>query len=251
MLSNRINNEFLENKHSIRQKVWQELVNKKQYIYPLPFGRIPNFKGAKEASEKLLELTEFKSAKSVEVNPDKPLIPCRMLVLEKGKDLYVPIPQLRSSLLKKLETSDKYSIQKTVSRWGIDNLGKEISLEDEIHIDLLIVGSVAVSKEGYRIGKGRGYADFEFALLKEMNAIDDNTVIITLVHDIQVFDTLPSDIFEIYDVPVDIIITPTQILRVEQKLQRPEGIYWNLLSPQKLQAIEILQQLKDKHERYV
>lgn len=215
----------------------------------MPFGRIPNFKGAREAAEKLLSLEEFRSAQSVEVNPDKPLEPCRMLVLKQNKNLYVPSPQLHDSLLKKLEINEKYNLQRTVSIWGIEQLGTEINLDDQIHIDLLIVGSVAVSKIGQRIGKGRGYADLEFALLKEMKAINDNTVIITVVHDIQVFEMLPNNLFEIYDVPVDIIVTPTQIIRVEKKLPKPEGLYWNKLTPKRVQSIEILKKLKDKHER--
>lgn len=40
---------------------------------------------------------------------------------------------------------------------------------------------------GYRIGKGRGYADLEYAILREMDAVDDDTVIITNVHDSQVY----------------------------------------------------------------
>lgn len=162
--------------------------------------------------------------------------------------MYVPVPQLQDNLLKKLEINEKYSLHEVVNRWGIDNLGKDISLDDQIQIDLLIVGSVAVSKDGYRIGKGKGFADLEFALLKEMKAIDDNTVIITVVHDIQVFETLPSNLFQTYDVPVDIIVTPTQIIRVEKKLPRPTGLFWNILTSSKLKSIACLRKLKEKLE---
>lgn len=241
--------EVLDTKKSIREKVWTELMKSKQSLFPPPFGRIPNFKGAREAAAQLLQIPEFKSAKCIEVNPDKPLEACRMLVLEQGKHLYVPIPQLHGSLLKKLEITENCDIKKTVSRWGISQLGKEINLNDNINIDLLIVGSVAVSKDGYRIGKGKGFADLEFALLKEIKAIDDNTVIITVVHDSQVFETLPHDLFEIYDVPVDIIVTPTQIIKVEKKLPKPKGIYWNMLRPEQVQKINALKELRKKYER--
>jgi 5-formyltetrahydrofolate cyclo-ligase len=39
---------------------------------------------------------------------------------------------------------------------------------------------------GYRIGKGEGYADLEFAMMMKMGAVDQNTVIATTVHDCQV-----------------------------------------------------------------
>jgi 5-formyltetrahydrofolate cyclo-ligase len=48
---------------------------------------------------------------------------------------------------------------------------------------------VAVSRDGYRIGKGKGYADLEYAILKEMKAVDDDTTIVTTVHDSQVCST--------------------------------------------------------------
>lgn len=135
-----------------------------------------------------MNLEEFKLARSVEVNPDKPLEPSRILVLENGKELYVPVPRLQENLLKKLVLQNDMTIKRIVSRWGIEHTGTKIDLDSEIHIDLLVVGSVAVSKEGYRIGKGKGYADLEFALLKEMNAINDDTLIVTTVHDSQVID---------------------------------------------------------------
>ena len=36
-------------------------------------------------------------------------------------------------------------------------------------IDLIVVGSVAVSPDGARVGKGGGYSDLEFALARELN----------------------------------------------------------------------------------
>ena len=39
--------------------------------------------------------------------------------------------------------------------------------EDPIpHLDMLVLGSVAVSESGLRIGKGEGYADLEYAILR-------------------------------------------------------------------------------------
>lgn len=39
---------------------------------------------------------------------------------------------------------------------------------------------------GHRIGKGEGFADLEFAMLVKVNAVNENTVIATTVHDDQV-----------------------------------------------------------------
>ena len=249
--------------------MWEYLEKNKLVNFPRPvFGRIPNFKGAEKAATKLLELEEFKTAKSVEVNPDKPLEASRALVVENDKILYVPVPQLQEGLLKKLSfcNDDKpKNIKQTVTRWGIETLGKNVEFGDELSIDLLVLGSVAVSRDGRRIGKGKGFADLEYAVLKEMKAVDDNTTIVTTVHDaqvcyvlrtsrffiltFQVFDTLPNDIFQKHDVPIDYILTPTQIIKIEKKLPRPEGIYWDLLSQRQLNEMPILQKIRDAQSR--
>nr|CAI5867457.1 unnamed protein product [Callosobruchus analis] len=225
-----------------------KLQENKIALYPGPYFRIPNFKGAEKAAEKLIELPEFKEVKSVEVNPDKPLEPSRRVVLENGKDLYVPSPRIQGCLLKKLESDGVNSIRKIVSRWGIENVGIKVDVIDKFHIDMLVLGSVAVSKDGHRIGKGTGFADIEFAVLKELNIVDDTTVIVTVVHDTQVYDELPKELFKKYDVPVDYIVTPTTIIKVENKLPRPEGIYWDILTETRVKNIEVLQKIKEKHE---
>ncbi|KAG5882455.1 hypothetical protein JTB14_036457 [Gonioctena quinquepunctata] len=235
-------------KTSIRRNVWDQLYKNKIVVYPRPFGRIPNFIGADQASTNLLELDAFRAATSIEVNPDKVLESARALVLENNKDLYVPYPGLEQGLMKKLELVNEHNIKTIVSRWGIESTGKRIEIKDKVHIDLLILGSVAVSEDGHRIGKGQGYADLEFAIFKEMKAIDDNTVLVTIVDDSQVFHDLPTDIFMKYDVPVDYILTPTRSIKVEHCLPKPEGIYWNELNERQVKARKILQEMKQKHE---
>ena len=51
-----------------------------------------------------------------------------------------------------------------------------------------------------------------------------------------------------HDVPVDIIVTPTRIIRVSNRLPKPCGVMWDLLSPQKLSQIRVLQELKKRIE---
>jgi 5-formyltetrahydrofolate cyclo-ligase len=46
--------------------------------------------------------------------------------------------------------------------------------------------SVAYSIAGFRIGKGEGYADLEFAMMMRMEAVNQNTAVVTTVHDCQV-----------------------------------------------------------------
>lgn len=189
-LNNRLLLLLVESKQSYRRKVWEYLDKNNLVVFPRPaFGRIPNFKGSVEAAAKLLDLDEFKTAKTIEVNPDKPQEAARVLTLEQGKELYVPVPRLKNGLLKHItvqENANQKQIREAVSRRGLEFDGRIINIDDDLKLDLLVLGSVAVSKDGYRIGKGKGYADLEFAVLLEMMAVTQETVVVTIVHDSQV-----------------------------------------------------------------
>lgn len=115
----------------------------------------------------------------------------------------------------------------------------------------MVLGSVCVSRDGYRLGKGKGFADLEFAMMMRMGAVTQDTIVITTVHDCQVYDSLPPQLFKEYDVPVDIIVTPTQTIVVNPRLKKPTGIIWHMLSERRLRTMQVLQQLKEMDEKYV
>lgn len=87
-------------------------------------------------------------------------------------------------------------------------------------------------------------------MMMRMGAITENTTVITTVHDCQVVDHLPQQLFKEYDVPVDIIVTPTQVIFVEERLKKPSGILWHMLSERRLRSMQILQQLRQMDEKY-
>uniref|UniRef100_A0A1B0D3U8 Methenyltetrahydrofolate synthase domain-containing protein n=1 Tax=Phlebotomus papatasi TaxID=29031 RepID=A0A1B0D3U8_PHLPP len=118
---------------------------------------------------------------------------------------------------------------------------------------MIVIGSVAVDRDGRRIGKGNGYVDLDFALLVHCGVITNDTLIVTTVHDAQVLylsvsDSLPGDLFKSYDVPVDMIVTPTEVIRVAKRLKRPQGIEWQLLSQRRLGIVPVLKVIKEKEE---
>nr|XP_034837042.1 methenyltetrahydrofolate synthase domain-containing protein isoform X1 [Maniola hyperantus]XP_034837043.1 methenyltetrahydrofolate synthase domain-containing protein isoform X2 [Maniola hyperantus] len=237
-------------KQSFRLKIWRHLETNGLAMFPRPvYNRIPNFKGAAEAAAKLAELEVFKNATTVKVNPDKPQEPVRVICLEKHKTLYVPVPRLQSGFLNRMVLPEGETrpgaIRKAVSRNGMETFGQPLSIEDSVSLDLVVMGSVAVSKEGYRIGKGKGYGDLEFGLMMHMKAIKPNTLVATTVHDCQVFDTLPAELFGPHDVPIDLIITPTQVIETQRMSQRPVGILWHLLSNRRLELMPVLGQLRE------
>jgi len=82
-----------------------------------------------------------------------------------------------------------------------------------VKVDLFVAGSVAVSLNGGRLGKGTGYSDKEYALLKNAGAVSPEALVVTTVHDVQIVENIPS---EEWDVPVSVIVTPTRILRAKR-----------------------------------
>ena len=75
-----------------------------------------------------------------------------------------------------------------------------------------------IFKTGLRIGKGEGYADMEYAMMVTMGAVNQDTVVITTVHDCQIVD-IPDQLRDEYDLMVRIsFISPT----VEPRLSKPQ-----------------------------
>jgi 5-formyltetrahydrofolate cyclo-ligase len=88
-----------------------------------------------------------------------------------------------------------------------------------------------------RVGKGGGFSDLEFALLAERGLVDDDTTIVTTVHELQLLDEpLPETE---HDFRVDVILTPGSVLRTRRR-RRPPGILWDHLAAKKRAAIPVL-----------
>ncbi len=232
-------------KAEIRKRIWEEMERKNIASFPRPvFGRIPNFKGSGKAAENLFTLHEWKKAVVVKVNPDAPQMPVRKKCLEDGKLLVMPTPRIREGFIlldPKIIPKRLYGLASTIK--GAFSLGRKIGfreLESLGKIDMIVEGSVAVNKWGERLGKGEGYGELEYAILREIGLVDEDTPIATTVHDIQVLNTrLPQ---HPWDVPLDIIVTPSRILRAERG-PRPKGIIWEVLDKKYLDSIPLLREL--------
>ncbi len=122
------------------------------------------------------------------------------------------------------------------------NAGRPVLFGQMRRIDLVVCGSVVVNRAGVRVGKGGGYSDLEFALLAEAGLIDDDTVIATTVHDLQVVD---EDLPETdHDFRVELIVTPNGAIRTAAASdRRPRGIIWSDLEKEKVAAIPVLAEM--------
>ncbi|MBI2486901.1 MAG: 5-formyltetrahydrofolate cyclo-ligase [Deltaproteobacteria bacterium] len=230
-------------KKKIRESIWRKLTEAKVGAFPFPLdGRIPNFKGASEAAELLSELEIWQSAKTIKANPDAPQRPVREKALRDGKRLFMAVPRLRDEKpFRELNPEKIIDIKKAVAIKGGMNLGIPTSVEQLPPIDLIIAGSVAVNKDGRRLGKGGGYSDLEFALASHYGKITDKTLIVTTVHPLQITD---QDIpMERHDIPVDFIITSETVIATNTRYPRPSGIFPEILSEDYIENIPVIAKL--------
>jgi 5-formyltetrahydrofolate cyclo-ligase len=230
-------------KDDIRRKIWSLMEERDVSRFPRPvFGRIPNFAGAEEAALKLAEQPEYQGAEVVKVNPDAPQRPVRLRVLSDGKRLLVPSPRLRRGFLV-IDPHEvpRNSFAKASTIRGSFRYGKLCPLRELPRVDLIVAGSVAVTKEGVRIGKGGGYSEIEYGILREISRVEEVTPIFATVHDLQIVDQAPK---EPHDLRVDAVITPTKIVRVKRRSERPRGIFWKELTERQLRDIPVLRELR-------
>uniref|UniRef100_A0A8C6SJ22 Methenyltetrahydrofolate synthase domain-containing protein n=1 Tax=Neogobius melanostomus TaxID=47308 RepID=A0A8C6SJ22_9GOBI len=239
-------------KEDIRQRVWHYIEENNLANFPRPvYNRIPNFKGAAQACNKLPVLQEFKSSQTVKVNPDRPQQQARFLTLEAQKTLLVPTPRLRTGLFNKITPppgATKEQLRICSSSQGVRDFSVPVGLDAKVKVDLVVVGSVAVSEKGFRIGKGEGFADMEFGMMASMGAVNESTVVVSVVHDCQVVE-IPEGLLESHDLTVDYILTPTRVIKTNCLLPKPHGIIWSKLDIEKLEKIPILKKLRALEEQ--
>ena len=212
--------------------------------FPGAKGRIPNFTGSEKCATLVDELDVWRKARAIKSNPDSPQRSVRHLALKEGKTIYMAVPRLRE-LKCFIELSPERlgrNLYKASSIKGAFEYGRLVSIDQMPIIDLILCGSVAVRKDGARIGKGGGYSDLEYGLCREAGKVSARTPIITTVHPIQVVD---ADIeLKPHDIPLNFIITPDDVIKCKGKLPKPKGIYWQFLNDEQISEIPVLQKLR-------
>ncbi|MFQ6129729.1 MAG: 5-formyltetrahydrofolate cyclo-ligase [Candidatus Hadarchaeaceae archaeon] len=229
-------------KQALREWVWRELEARKITTFPKPArGRIPNFVGSGAAAALLRSLPTYDQARTIFVNPDAAQLAVRELALRDGKHLIMATPRLREGFIL-LDPAKVKDARKAASIRGAFKHGGKTRVHG-LRVDLIVEGSVAVDRRGGRVGKGGGFGDLEFAILRETKGITDTTPIVTTVHPLQIVDEIPMSE---HDVPVDFIVTPDRIIETTHAHPKPPGIIWELLPSDALKRMPILSELKTK-----
>ena len=230
-------------KDAIRELVWQLLSERKVARFPGARGRIPNFVGAEVAARRLAELPEWRAARVVKCNPDAPQLPVRVLALREGKRVFVAVPRLRSErCFLELDPRRLAGRERAAaSIRGAAALGKPTDPRDMPRVDLVIAGSVAVGRDGGRVGKGGGFSDIELAMLTELGRVGRFTTVVSTVHALQVVRRRIPMLS--HDVPLDLFVTPDATIRCLRRHRRPLGIVWQALSEEKIAEVPVLARL--------
>ncbi len=233
----------MDSKEEIRKRVWRLLRERGVARFPFPVeGRIPNFVGAERAARRLVSSALFEGAETVFCNPDSPQRPVREAVLASGKTLVMASPRLRRGfILIRAGWVPPRRVREASTIRGAFKWGE--LTEEPPPVDLKVTGSVAVDRKGGRVGKGGGYSDLEYAILKEMGLISDETPIVTTVHDLQVVDEVPMTP---HDVPLDHVVTPTRWIETRTPYRRPAGIIWEELPRERIESIPLLKKLYNR-----
>ncbi len=235
-------------KDRIRKEVWRELrrVAKPDSRFHWDFSKfIPDFKGSEKCAAAIRGMELYKSSRYIMITPDNCLQKLREYCILDGKTYIMPtygivrgfikisrdlVPQGQEEYASTLDGADRFGISVTLQ--DIKALGK---------IDFLVTGASAVNLEGVRYGKGHGYFDLEWAMFREIRVVDENTPVIAVVHDCQVID-IPIEASP-YDTIVDIIVTPTKIINIEKKREKPKGIIWKKIPREMIDEIPPLREL--------
>lgn len=238
-------------KQALRRECWLNLRMARAARFPGVEGRIPNFVGSEAAAERLFETELWKRARVVKCNPDSPQRPVRRRALLDGKKLYLAVPRLQDeqpfveldrSWIDENECWDASSIQGGLAR------GRWVHLLQVKPIDLIVTGCVGASSDGARLGKGGGYSDLEFALLREAGLVGESTPVVTTLHPAQLIETGAIPMLP-HDQSLDLIALPDRLIRCERAHRRPRGVRWNDLDDDKLAAIPVLARLARRRKR--
>ncbi|MEY4701197.1 MAG: hypothetical protein RL326_1384 [Pseudomonadota bacterium] len=236
-------------KDALRRKVWGDLESSGQGVEPI-WSAIPNFKGADLAAERLADMPFWKKAKVIKCNPDPPQIPVRLRALQDGKLLYTPVPELVLDfpflLLDPAELKAKgVPFELAATAKGALEHGQRVQFRQMLPMEVLVVGSVAVTEAGGRTGKGGGFADLELGIFRELGTIAPGAPLISTVHDVQVVSSelLPM---QSHDSPLDYVMTPTRTLQTRATYEQPKGLVWESIQPDQYRDIPFLTELANE-----
>jgi 5-formyltetrahydrofolate cyclo-ligase len=234
-------------KDRLRAAVWARL---KAHGAALgePVGHIPRFVGGDQAAARLAALPMWQTARVIKCNPDAAQAPVRRRALQEDKVLYMAVPRLTQqrcfvALTATALQQGGIALEDAVLHRGAMRHGRLVTFSEMLPIDLVVVGCVAVSRDGGRTGKGAGFADLELGLLRQLGLVQAETPIVTTVHGRQIVPSADLPMLP-HDWSLTWIVTPDETIATQSQRPQPTGLYWESLRAEQLQGIPVLRALQ-------
>ncbi|MFN3384275.1 MAG: 5-formyltetrahydrofolate cyclo-ligase [Archaeoglobaceae archaeon] len=197
---------MFRSKEEVREFVWKKI--EPFCGFPPPYRRIPNFKTAKKACERIRELEEYWKSEVVFSAPDSVLLRLREVVLEDGKTLLVALPKMTGFAILKGNVKPTIEAMKRAEKAELVNLREKVRVFAQ--------GCVAIDLKGNRIGKGSGFGDKEYEILKKNKVLTEDAIFVVVAHELQVFSDL-SYLMQEHDAKSDVILTPEKTIRLKDR----------------------------------
>jgi 5-formyltetrahydrofolate cyclo-ligase len=239
-------------KDALRKEIWTALRDSGIAIGD-PFNSIPNFVGAEQAAQRLAALPVWQQARVIKCNPDAPQAHVRLNALREGKTVYMAYPRLAvEKCFLELKADDLLQRGVTLedaSTWQhAIHVGRPVGFEDMQPVDIAVTGCVAVTRGGGRTGKGAGFADIEFGLLRQAGLLAQETPIITTIHSSMVVpdERLP---LQAHDTFLTLIVTEKEVIEVRVDGPQPAGIDWERIQPDQLETIPVLRRMYEEYRQ--
>lgn len=242
-----------EQAETAREEVWRTLrtIATPDSRFHWDFSAfIPDFPGSVRCAERVRDLDAYRRSELVFVTPDNSTEALRAQMITDGRPFLMTTYGIQRGFLH-LEPGEVPPEDRRYAATldGMDRYAHPVTLADIAAlptIGLLVTGGSAVSTGGVRFGKGHGFFDLEWALLSEIGAVSADVEIADVVHECQVVDGELAA--EPHDVPVDWIVTPDRVIRVEGVDRAPGTVYWDLLGDGELADVPPVLELRARAE---
>ena len=236
-----------------RERVWSKLrdVAAPDSRFAWNFAEfIADYEGSVDGAERLLELADDLDAESWLVTPDNNLDPLRERLVRTDTAFLMPSYGIRRGFLHLESASVANSDAAFASVLdGMNRFADPVSIEElEAEfppLDVMVTGASFVTGGGLRMGKGHGYFDLEWAMLREVGLVNSETVVVAAVHDVQFLENRgrAEKMVAEHDTIVDYVVTPSTTFEVDDAPPKPEGIHWDLLTAEEIRDIPPLETL--------
>lgn len=238
-------------KAAVRERVWSELrrVARPDSRFHWNFAEfIPDFEGSERCADTVRAMDWYRASDLIFITPDNCLVRLRQYALEDRKQLVVSTYGIaRGFMIMRPGDVPAGDERFAATLDGMEEFGRPIDLDEMRELGpfgLLVTGAAVITTTGIRWGKGHGYFDLEWAMFRDIGAVDETTPVVAVVHDCQVSSLalVPSS----YDTIVDRVVTPSGGRDIPRVHAKPQGIEWYHLPADLREQIPPLQMLYER-----